>query len=293
VRDDLYAFADDDNETALGKLLTLQQLHNLHPPKWLIQDVLPEGGLGMLYGPPGSFKSFVALDWALGLAAKRNQVLYIAAERARGLGKRSEAWMQKREMSYEDLAGLRVYPDPIMLEHPKAALAELQLPGVVFKPRLVVIDTFSLCMEGDENSTQDCAKVVQGIRLLQKWLGGSTVLLVHHTDKQNRYERGSSVMRGAVDTKIEANRVGKTNRLTLKCDKQSDSEEFDDIHLQMVPFASSLVPEKAESETAETIEQIVKDNPKLSARQLMELVRSKGIKAKNEILRDAIKEARQ
>lgn len=38
------------------------------PARWLIPDLLPAEGTGILYGLSGSYKTFVALDWALCLA---------------------------------------------------------------------------------------------------------------------------------------------------------------------------------------------------------------------------------
>ena len=38
-------------------------------PSWLVKDLVPDHGLVMLYGPGGSYKSFIALDVALTLAS--------------------------------------------------------------------------------------------------------------------------------------------------------------------------------------------------------------------------------
>ena len=54
--------------THLFKLHSLQHVLSLPPPDWLVKNVLPVGSQGVLFGPSGSGKSFVALDMALSLA---------------------------------------------------------------------------------------------------------------------------------------------------------------------------------------------------------------------------------
>ena len=71
------------------------------PVEWIIDNVLPNKGFCALYGPPGSYKSFIALDIAEAVATGRqwmgNQVtnpgavLYIAGEGHGGIGARIKA----------------------------------------------------------------------------------------------------------------------------------------------------------------------------------------------------------
>ena len=49
----------------LFPLLSVADLANLEPPAFLIDSLLPAGGLSVLFGPSGVGKSFLALDWAL------------------------------------------------------------------------------------------------------------------------------------------------------------------------------------------------------------------------------------
>ena len=41
-------------------------------PKWLIDKLMIEHSLGIIYGPPGSLKTFICLDMALSLATKQS-----------------------------------------------------------------------------------------------------------------------------------------------------------------------------------------------------------------------------
>jgi hypothetical protein len=78
--------------------LTEQQLADLPPVEYLIDNGLPARGLSILFGPWDVGKTFLAIDWACsvdkgvdwaGRACKRGPVLYIAAEGAEGMEVRS------------------------------------------------------------------------------------------------------------------------------------------------------------------------------------------------------------
>ncbi len=50
-------------------LYSVKDLEDLPDPAWLLEGLLPEGGLAELYGKPGVGKSFLSLDWGLSVAA--------------------------------------------------------------------------------------------------------------------------------------------------------------------------------------------------------------------------------
>src|SRR5688572_22026384 len=58
----------DGNEPEPRRFLTAAQIEALPKPGYRIPDILVLGALVVLYGPPGSFKSFLALSWALSIA---------------------------------------------------------------------------------------------------------------------------------------------------------------------------------------------------------------------------------
>ena len=85
----------------------------LPPPEWLIDGVMPKQALGMLFGPSGHGKSFLALDMALSVATGREwfshrsaqgQVIYVVAEGGRGMVKRVKAWLHHRNVPQADQA---------------------------------------------------------------------------------------------------------------------------------------------------------------------------------------------
>ena len=71
----------------------------------------------------------------------------------------------------------------------------------------------------------------------------AAVMLVHHTTKNGEAERGSSVLRGAVDTMLDLSCSNEIIRLT--CAKQKDAEPFSPLRLQLAPVGASCVVRKA------------------------------------------------
>lgn len=199
------------NESRLTPLLlTRSALRQLPDPEPLIDDVLDQATNALLYGYWGTCKTFIALDWAASVATGRpwqghttqqRRVLYIAAEGAFGLKARIDAWEQGWHQSISD-DDLHILPRPLNLTH-YGELAELvtliQQNGYGF----VVIDTLACCMVGaDENSAKDCGEVVAALLRLRQATpeGRGCVAGVHHTGKDGKTFRGSSVFEAGADT---------------------------------------------------------------------------------------------
>lgn len=222
---------------------------------WLIEGWLPEGGLALLYGPPGIGKSFVALDLALSVAAGlpwpdpdaaapavTHPVLYWAGEGEYGYGLRLRAWLKSRGLKVEDL-GERFE----MLEgrdYDLSRLNDRQLDAVerqleIRRERhgatpLLVVDTIAaLSPSLDENKAEAVGALIAACKRL---IAGydhpkATIILVHHTGKMSlNGPRGHSRFTGdpdvvirmqSVETKSAKNDVA---RVRLTVDKQRNAE---------------------------------------------------------------------
>jgi hypothetical protein len=75
---------------AIGEIVTERR-----EATWLIHNVIEANVLAVLAGPRASFKSFIALDWAMRIAVADNPVVILSGEGA-GLGRRAEAWQGAR-----------------------------------------------------------------------------------------------------------------------------------------------------------------------------------------------------
>lgn len=69
----------------------------------------------------------------------------------------------------------------------------------VFWPRLVVIDTLNVYIDGSENDDQAMRKFVEAAQQLGRELDGATVLILHHPSRGSNEPRGHTALEGAVD----------------------------------------------------------------------------------------------
>lgn len=222
----------------------------MKPPEWLIDGYLPKNALACIYGPPGVGKSFVALDQALCIAAgtpwmdreaRKGPVLYIAAEGVRGLAKRIRAWSEFRGI--DPPKNFWCVDQAVqLLDAGQVLELDQAIQSMDWPPLLVVIDTFSRCLVGgNENSQQDVGKAVEAMNRIQRSCS-CTVNVLHHTGWNGDHERGSTVLPGALDVSMHLKGEEKGSGLSLKCTKQKDWEAFDDLGIKLLPFSGSLVP---------------------------------------------------
>src|SRR6478752_7565035 len=225
------------------RILDLDELENLAPPTFLIDDVLTEGGLSVLWGRSGGMKSFVALDMAMCIASglkwhgkpvKQGLVVYLAAEGSHGLGRRAIGWRRTRGRDLPKPA-FKLIPHSVALTGDDLALMVLAIMALEVRPVLIVIDTLARTFgAGDENKQADMNAYVSAADKLRE-ATGANVLIVHHSGvHEDKRERGSNVLRGAADTVIKVSR--KDNFIDIinhgPEGKQKDAEEFKTIKLE-------------------------------------------------------------
>lgn len=219
-----------------GKLLTVAGVLELPAPSYLVDDVLVRDSIAVLFGKPGSGKSFLALDFGLcvagglpwqGREVRGGPVLYVAAEGVAGLGKRVAAWQEATRV--DRLDGIWFMPGALNLLQTERVAALVEVAAEL-KPALVVLDTLARSMVGgDENSARDVGVAVDAADRLRV-ATGATVLLVHHTTKDGSAFRGSSALEGAADTMLEC--TDDDGWMRLACEKQKDDAEFPPIRLR-------------------------------------------------------------
>jgi len=234
------------------------ELLTLSSPKWLVERLIPEAGLALLYGKPKVGKTFWSLDLSLsiatgrsfhGIPVQRGRVTYVAAEGGPSrLCERVSAWLKRRNVAANELEGWwDLISTPVDLAD-RAQLAEMlhELSG---QRSLVVFDTLARCMSGDENAQKDMSAAVQGSDRVREETGAA-VLLVHHEGKDSsKGARGSTVLRGAIDTSIRARNEG--CRIVFSVEDQRDDEPLPASHFELIRVA---VGENAFSATLMAIE---------------------------------------
>ncbi len=237
-----------EDEPTRFPLYSFDDIINRPTPRWLVEGLIPEDALVVLYGAPGAFKSFLALDFALSVALGRawhglavgpaRPAIYIAAEGAGGLSKRLRAWAWDRKIE-GGVPFLRVVDRPVAAGDP-GELARFidavsrEAETLASSPALFAFDTMARCMPGrDENSSADVGAFIDGVDKLRRRFG-ATAMLTHHADKQGRYERGSSALRGAVDVLLRVTREGKKPPVAiLTSEKTKDAEDAADRKIEL------------------------------------------------------------
>lgn len=237
-------------------LMSEHDLDSAAPTEWIVHGVIPENSIGTLFGPSGTFKSFIALDvlahiangWRwMGKHVKRAPCVYVPFEGKGGIPKRARAWrdaMYMRRVRIEsdenaplgfrmmlpekrDSTGLHFVMDPINLRDAAdrrrlvEALRAAGLAGCV-----LCIDTLAQASAGIDENSSAMSEILAAFQELQRELSCS-VLVVHHTGKNVELGmRGWSGIRGAMDFAIESLRPDETKAEgVIWLDKMKDDED--------------------------------------------------------------------
>jgi hypothetical protein len=161
------------------------------PVAYIIKKIIEQGTLVLVFGDSGTGKSLFSIFMAacvatatdfFGYPVKRpGAVLYIAGEGVSGLSRRFYAW--------EIASGVSLNSAPIFRYTGAANLIdrseELSLAIKAYieehgEPRLVILDTWSRTMGGDDSNSQDAAAALSNLDLIRARYPTLTVLIVHH-----------------------------------------------------------------------------------------------------------------
>jgi hypothetical protein len=252
-----YDWRFSDTPTGRYAFKSREDLLNSSTASFLVQNLLVQNSLVALVSPPGSNKTFLALDLALSVASGQSTwlnerlnlsgpVVYVLGEGGGRFKLRLRAWDEQHGIT--DTYPFHYVNEPVALTKATDANAFVREVAAC-KPVLIVFDTLSRCLAGaDENNQRDMSSAVAVCDALRQQLG-CCVLLLHHTTKDGATERGSSVLKGAVDTMV----VLKVKEPTapdfvMTCEKQKDAEPFAPIALvrEVVTLASERDPHTGE-----------------------------------------------
>jgi hypothetical protein len=213
------------------RLQNANAVASLEPIKWRIKGVLPQNGIGAMYGASGTGKSFLAFDMAAAVAAGKPwfglrttacPVTICALEAPAGQPARIAAYgIRHGEIS----DGVRFLTQPFnLLDKQDAADLATAIRQSGARNGIIIIDTLNRAAPGiDENSSADMGRVIAATSELQRQVGGM-VILVHHSGKDaTKGMRGHSSLFAALDCAIEVTRSG--DRREWKVDKAKDGED--------------------------------------------------------------------
>jgi hypothetical protein len=227
------------------RIVDREGLSEIKPPEWLITGLLPMQSFGILHGQPGSFKTFIALDIALSIAATpsyprpagctwsavpgHGPVLYVAGEGRDSMKKRVRAW----ELTHN--GGRKVENFYLMDPLPNVG-SDDDIDNFLDAAQsfcssyaLVVYDTVSRAMQGlNENAQQDASRVTRAADITRRELSAASLWLAHEPKGEGSGRaRGSGVFEGDADVVLRTERREKEMLVALYNSKQKDAEEID------------------------------------------------------------------
>lgn len=219
-------------------LRTEAEMDEGREPEWLIPEVLPLAGTALLLGPTQSYKSFIALEMALSIAAgmqtfgtdpKTGVVVYAALEGRHNIEKlRRTAWRSARGITAPLSDFYTVVAPAIGFDGEMQEFGDQIAAALDGRPlRLIVIDTLAKAMAGmDENSSRDAGAFVKFCESLVEAFG-CTVLAIHHMGKdEDRGGRGSTAFHAGFDTVLKVRKVDAAAKaVEVRVVKHKDAEE--------------------------------------------------------------------
>jgi AAA domain len=240
-------FGVSDNGSQLPLLSTFD-IARMAPTKDLIDGVISEKSLAILFGKYASGKSFIALDWAMCVSkglpwqdrvVSQGAVIYVLAEGISGMRDRVLAWHNGSE-PWDGEAAPYFYPEPLSLLSQRS-VGRLMGTAKTMGAKLVVFDTLNQSLVGgDENSSVHMGQAIASAKAIQR--GAETaVLLVHHTG-HNGELRGHSSLPAAADHIIRAwSPEDNPSLVVLYSQKVKEGPRFDPIRLRLerVPVPGS------------------------------------------------------
>jgi hypothetical protein len=217
------------------------------PPSWLVKGLIETDCFGCLYGDPAAGKSFIAIELSscvstgspfYGLPVKKGPVIFLAGEGQSGLARRFKAWSIARHVSlngaplYINRGSVSLIDSDSMI--PVIQALERLLLEIGRPPALVILDTWSRVLGGDDSAPSDAAAGVAALDELRARFGNFAALVVHHEGHTKGRGRGWSGLRAAVDVELRAER-GSDRVVRLECTKAKDIEPIEPMAFHFSP----------------------------------------------------------
>ncbi len=195
------------------------------PPDWIVDKLITTSSVSIVFGESGSKKTYAMLslgvcvalgkDW-LNFKTKKSRVLFVDEEMGEywishrlGRAIRGELGDENIPFDFVSLAGFKLDKR----ESEELLEAEITRLG----SQLVIIDSLSEIMDGDENSKQETLPVFNALRRISASTGAA-LILVHHPNKIGLY-RGSSAIKQAVDLMVKVECKDGSDWIKFKSEK--------------------------------------------------------------------------
>ena len=229
---------------------------------WMVEDVLPKQGLAVMFGAPGSGKTYTAIDLACHVASgqpewrgkyvEHKAVLYLSLEGGKPFRNRLHAW--RMHYGVEDAVFHRC-SEKLDLRSTETDCNRVIAAGrdvsetTRHKIGLVVVDTLNRAMPGgNENGVEDMGAFITHCDAIARALD-CLVLIVHHSGKDvAKGSRGHSSLLGAIDTELSVS----NGAITIT--KQRDGEGGQKFGFTLTPIEIGETEERGKQVFACVVE---------------------------------------
>ena len=211
------------------------------PVSWIVENIIVSGSVSMVTGDAGSGKTWLSLDMAvaiargedwLGMQTIQGPVLIVDEES----GNHRLATRLKKILVghgggpesptphyYFSMQGTNIEKDA----------GEIEKIIIEKEIKFVVVDALmDVVLGADENSVKEMMPTFSMLRKISE-ITGVTFWVIHHNDKSGKGYRGSSAIKGSVDTMLEVLKSENSDSIKIKSAKVRDGEPVT-IHAKMV-----------------------------------------------------------
>ena len=283
-----------------SRYLTFEQVRDVKPTSFLIDGFLALDSITALAAPVAQRKSLIALNVAHALCTgeplfgfftvskQPERVVYLCPE----MGVTSFSTRIK-QIGLLDSVGRTLFCQTMDDHSVKLSELNEELPGAV-----IIIDTLTRFVEGDQNSSQDMSKFAQEVFRLKRL--GATVLLLHHSVKGAGNSPAltlDSAMRGSTElaafvTSCWATRLVNPDEpynspsLLVNC-KQRDFESrpFEvtsdatcRMHIVGEPGQIAEIKSRKDAEAGQVLAALLKDSPNTGINKLRDALKEAGFR---------------
>lgn len=288
----------------LGKLLAKK----FPPQRWVIDDLVPYGGVTVMSGLPGTFKTWLLLEMAHKVAEGQQLFGHFNTSQMGVLIIDEESG---ERMLHERFKQLKVAEDlPIhYLTRTGYKMKQLYVEAIArtareLKVGFIIFDSLVRFNDGDENASKDMAELFDCFKQLAD--NEFSVLITHHNRKGTGGKsspaldmRGSSDILAALDCHLAVSRSGESEFVKVTQTKNRYMPEVKPFELRFRPLdgqsqfeyvGESMTLADKHHEMLNKIVKLVTDNPGIAHGDLKMLAKDTGVKAGDHKLNDMIDE---
>jgi hypothetical protein len=277
--------------------------------EWIVEPILPARRLVALYSPPKVGKSLLMLELAVGIA-RGVQVLGVTPDRPRrvlyidfendpkgDIRERLKA-MGEKPQNLDNLVYLS-FPTMAALDNAQGG-HELMAAVKAYECEVVVIDTVSRAVAGEENENDTWLAFYRHTGRALKAAGIALIRLDHTGKDETKGQRGGSAKSGDVDAVWRLSKVTDTTfRLDCEANRMPVVEKTLVLHRETSPWLHHRVDSAGRAGVwREKVNEVVRTldaagaEDEVSRRTASEILRAAGVKARNEIILEALQQRR-